>query len=135
MTQATDKLAVLEAAHRFDFTIDAGNFDAHTALFADGFTFESDFGNFDSVEGYREWVEGFHEQMQQAGGTRHITANPVVGLDGDRATLDAYLLIYAQGDGSLLGTATFKDDYVHDGQSWKLRKRVLKADANVNVGN
>ena len=125
------RLDVLEVGHRFDFTIDAGDFDAHTALFTDDFSFESDYGDHSTVESYREWVEGFHKQMKEKGGTRHVMANPVVTMRGDgRASVKAYLVIYSQGDGSVLGTAVTEDEMREVDGEWKLAKRVLRVDSN-----
>ena len=131
MTDAAhDRFAILEVGHSFDFTIDGGDFDAHTALFTEDFTFESDYGDHDSVESYREWVEGFHSQMKEKGGTRHVMSNPVVMLDGDEAEVEAYLVIYSQGDGSVLGTAVTRDRMRRVDGTWKIAKRVLRVDAN-----
>lgn len=130
-----DRTAILDIAHRFDFTIDSGDFDAHTALFAEDFSFRSSFGDHDSVESYREWVEGFHAQMKQQGGTRHFALNPVVDIDGDTATMKSYLLIVSQGDGSTLGTAVCEDAFARTADGWKLSRRSLTADANVPMGD
>ena len=134
MTDHADHTAILDIAHRFDYTFDAGDFDAHTALFSDGFSFRSDFGDHDSIESYRGWVEGFHAQMEEQGGTRHFALNPVITLDGDSASMRSYLLIVSQGDGSTLGTAVCEDEFVKSGGTWRLRKRTLRADANVPMG-
>lgn len=134
MTTSDDRAAILDLAHRFDFTIDDGDFDAHTALFADDFSFESSFGNSENTAAYREWVEGFHAQMKEQGGTRHFALNPVVEVDGDTASMKSYLLIVSQGDGSTLGTAVATDTLRRTDDGWKLVKRTLVADANVPTG-
>ena len=134
MTDHADHTAILNIAHQFDFTIDSGDFDAHTALFSDDFSFRSDFGDHDTIDSYREWVEGFHAQMKEQGGTRHFALNPVVEVTGDSASMKSYLLIVSQGDGSTLGTAVCEDEFEKAGGTWKLRKRTLRADANVTMG-
>ena len=134
MSLEQDRAAILDLAHRFDDTNDAGDFDAHTALFADGFSFESSFGNSANTADYREWVEGFHSQMKEQGGTRHFALNPIIELDGDEASMKSYLLIVSQGDGRTLGTAVATDRLRRTADGWKLVKRALVADDNVPSG-
>ena len=138
MTDTTsDKLDIMELAARFEVAFDNGDMDTHMATWADEVTFASPFGSYDTREDYRGWVEGFYSQTKkQYGGTRHIVTNHVIDVDGDRATMTAYLMIFGRnigGDDSpqpgIAGTAAFTDDkLVRINGEWKFVHRTLVFD-------
>ena len=134
----SDQLAIKELAARFEKAFDDGDMDAHMATWAQEMSFESPFGTYDTREGYRGWVEGFYNQMsEQYGGTRHIVANHEISVDGDTATMTAYLIIFGrngnpEGDTPqpvVAGTAAFTDDQLErvDGE-WLFTHRTLVFD-------
>ena len=136
---ATDKLEIQELAARFEHAFDEGDFDAHMALWKSEMSFESPFGNYDTAEAYRGWVEGFYEQAQgNYGGTRHLVTNFDIRVDGDSASMTCYLTILARdgaqladapGRAVIAGTAAFTDDQLErvNGE-WKFVHRTLVFD-------
>ena len=98
---AADHIAIQELSNLFENTFDEGAIDAHMATWASEICFQSPFRNYDSRESYREWVQGFYDQMSGIGGTRHLITNTVIDIEGDRANQTAYLVILgrAMNDG------------------------------------
>ena len=140
MTQdiLSDHLRIKELAARFEKTFDDGDLDAHMATWTREMSFESPFGSYDTREGYRGWVEGFVAQTrEQYGGTRHVVANHEITVDGDTATMSAYLVIFGRnanaGGGNpqpvVAGTAAFVDDRLERvGGTWLFKHRTLVVD-------
>ena len=141
MTQdiLSDHFQIKELAARFEKTFDDGDLDAHMATWTQEMSFESPFGSYDTREGYRGWAEGFKAQtLEQYGGTRHVVANHEITVDGDTATMSAYLIIFGRnanvgGDGDpqpvVAGTAAFTGDRLErvDGE-WRFAHRTLEVD-------
>ena len=130
-----DQLDIKELAARFEKAFDDGDMDAHMATWAQEMSFTSPFGSYDTREDYRGWVEGFYNQMsEQYGGTRHVMANHEITVDGDTATMTAYLIIFGRNGGDtpqpvVAGTAAFTDDRLEriDDQ-WRFTHRTLVFD-------
>ena len=137
MLSADDTLAIVQLANHFENAFDAADIDAHMATWADDLSFTSPFGDYDSRDGYREWVTGFSDQMQGAGGTRHLITNWVADAAGDdAATLTCYLTILGQtmNDGRpvVVATVRFEDRLVRTGAGgfggWRFAHRTLHLD-------
>ena len=141
MLTADSTLAIVQLAHHFENTFDAGDLNAHLATWGEALAFASPFGDYDDHAGYREWVTGFSQQMQQAGGTRHLITNWVIDEDGvDAATMTCYLTILAQtadaGKPAVMATVRFEDRVERDPAregfgGWRFASRRLHLDQDV----
>lgn len=129
---AADHVAIAELTSLFEVAFDEGDIDAHMATWADEMSFASPFGDFETREGYREWVEGFYEWTSGMGGTRHLITNAVVAVDGDRASQTAYLVIVGRtlNDGApgLMATVRFEDALARTPEGWRFTARTLHLD-------
>ena len=129
---AADHIAIMELTNLFENTFDEGDVDAHMATWADELSFESPFGNYDTREDYRAWVQGFYEQMSGMGGTRHLITNTVIDVDGDAASQTAYLVILGRtmndGGPALMASVRFEDTLARTAEGWRFTGRVLHLD-------
>jgi hypothetical protein len=63
---------------------------------------------------------------------KHITANFIIGLDGDRADVESDLILYErEGEGEfLIRTGKYTDRMVREGERWLFENRDLEWTAN-----
>ena len=129
---AADHIAIQELTNLFENAFDEGDIDTHMATWADAISFTSPFGNYDTREAYREWVQGFSNQMSGMGGTRHLITNSVISIDGDNATQTAYLVIIGatmnDGGPALMATVRFEDELTRTADGWRFTSRTLNLD-------
>ena len=136
MLSADDTLAIVQLAHHFENAFDQGDMEAHLGTWVEDLSFTSPFGDYDTRAGYRDWVTGFSEQMQAAGGTRHLITNWVLDGAGDAATMTCYLTILGQamseGRPTVVATVRFEDRLVRTGadgfRGWRFAHRTLHLD-------
>ncbi len=118
--------------NHFDNALDEGDIDGHMSVRADDIRFESPFGDYASLSGYRERVGGFHKQARDMGGTRHLIVSNVVTLDGERATQTCSQIIVGRtmNDGApgVMATARMEDELVRTAEGWRFARRVLHPD-------
>lgn len=127
--KATDTLAIMQLASRFETAFDNGDIEGHMATWGDELVFESPFGTYTDREAYRAWVGMFIQQAAQSGGTRHVMLNHEVLVDGDRAEMHAYLFIYQRLPTPTLGfTTVVTDRFRRIGGEWKFVYRKLEID-------
>lgn len=114
-----DRDEIIQLCYRYNLAIDRGDLETW------GKTWTED-GVFD-VAG--DVVSGRAALVEWGGtwqGTRHVIANPVVDLDGDAATLMAYIFAY---DGTeLVSVGTYHDRLVRTAGGWRFQKRVFRSD-------
>ena len=129
---AADHIAITELTNLFENAFDEGDIDTHMATWADTLSFTSPFGNYDSRESYREWVQNFSNQMSGMGGTRHLITNSVIVVDGDTARQTAYLVILArtanEGGPAPMATVRFEDELTRTADGWRFTSRTLNLD-------
>ena len=129
---AADHVAIAELTNLFENAFDEGDIDTHMATWADTLSFTSPFGNYDTRENYREWVQNFSDQMSGMGGTRHLITNSVIAIDGDTARQTAYLVILGRtmndGGPALMATVRFEDELARTDEGWRFTSRTLHLD-------
>lgn len=118
---ASDQLAIIALTATFERAFDTGDHDLHMSTWTEEPSFDSPFGNYRTQADYREWLEGFYQQMQERGGTRHLITNHEVVVDGDQATGICYLTILSQKDVNIFATTMFEDKLVKVAGQWKFR--------------
>ena len=134
MDRTADRTAIIELVCAFENAFDEGDFDAHMSVWAKEMAFESPFATVSTHAEYRQWVEGFYAQVQEAEPTRHLLTNAVVSLDGDAARMVAYLTVFGQTSGKMLGTGRFDDELIRTKAGWRFARRRFSPDENVSVG-
>jgi hypothetical protein len=63
--------------------------------------------------------------------TRHITANSIIDVDGDRATARSSYVVFQQADGIELQpiiTGRYRDEFARDEQGWRFARRTFFVD-------
>lgn len=121
---ADDRLAIMELLARYCRCIDQQRWDELPALFTDDCVV--DFGK---VMGVHEGKAGVATMARMIGGTglfmRHYSTNVVIEGDGERVTVDSYVLAYTgTGPGSLMPTTgRYEDEMVKRDGRWLLRRR------------
>ena len=63
--------------------------------------------------------------------TRHLTANSVIEVDGDRATARSSYVVFQGLDGFALQpiiTGRYRDDFVRAAQAWRFARRMFLVD-------
>lgn len=118
------RLEILEVLARYCHTCDDGDFDALVGLFAAGGTFT--YGG--STVAGREALRAYFEQVQTSERRgKHLVANPVVELDGDRATVRSDWVFLLHVDGVLTPrlTGRYDDVLVRADGAWLLAERVV----------
>lgn len=124
-----DELAIRRVIVDYSATQDARNFEAYTALFAK----EGEWVNGDTVhrgpqailqmlvELYGEPDAGFENNESY-----HITSNPQIDVQGDRAIAHSrHLLIMRgpQGEPTPMLAGRYKDEFIREDGQWKILRR------------
>jgi hypothetical protein len=105
--------------------LDAGDFASYAALFAeDG---EVMLGPIGTAHGRTE-IEALMTRTLggRVGGSFHVISNPIIELDGDRATSDVMWTVVTRGtdDAAALGMiGRHKDELVRENGRWKFLRR------------
>jgi 3-phenylpropionate/cinnamic acid dioxygenase small subunit len=63
--------------------------------------------------------------------TRHVTANPIIDVDGDTATVRASYVVFQAVDGFALQpiiTGRYRDSFVKDASGWRFARRQFVVD-------
>lgn len=119
-----DRIAVLDVLARYCHTCDDGDFEALRALF----TADGTFRYAGSVVTGREDLLAYFTQVQTPERRgKHLTANTVVRIDGDRATArsDWVFLVLVDGVPTPRLTGRYDDVLVRDGAGWLIAERVV----------
>jgi ketosteroid isomerase-like protein len=113
-TAAEDRDEILQLMYRYNHAADSGD----TEAYADTFTDDGVFDFRGSEVTGRENLKGL---MAGVSGTRHVTANPVIEVDGDTATLRAYVLVFRGTTLSRVGD--YDDELVRTPAGWRFSRR------------
>jgi hypothetical protein len=76
---------------------------------------------------YRAGLQGFYDDLQEKGGTRHLMSNFEFALAGDRAAVRSYLSVFNRRSGAMLGIVEWQDEMERVAGTWKYKKRVQVA--------
>ncbi len=125
-----DQVAIQALAARYNHAVDSGDGTA----FADAFTED---GVLDAagrlVEGRAALEQFAKEFAQRMRSPRHIATNLVIEGDGERATLRAYLQMFAlegdPGHQQIAASGKYADTLVKEDGRWRFERRVFTADA------
>lgn len=113
-----DREEIVQLCYRYNLAIDSGDIKGW------GQTWTED-GEFDvagEIISGRAALEAWGSSWQE---TVHVIANPVVEVDGDTATLAAY--IFAYKGTTLASVGTYQDQLVRTAKGWRFKKRVFRS--------
>jgi 3-phenylpropionate/cinnamic acid dioxygenase small subunit len=121
---SSDKLEITELLYRYAELVDAGDFDGVGALLGRG--------NFMGVAGaaaiaglFATTTRRFPEHGNRPR-TRHLVANPIVEIDGDRARARSTFVVVQQTDAVALQpivVGRYADAFARDGEGWHFTER------------
>ncbi|RLA51375.1 MAG: hypothetical protein DRR42_10550 [Gammaproteobacteria bacterium] len=121
ITQLEDIEAIKQLKARYcDICDDLHNPDRIASVFAEDGVWEGgDFGNATGHEAIRELFSGFRELFSFS---QHNIMNPIITVDGDRATGSWYIVgpwTYKENNKEIWMTARYDDDYSKINGVWK----------------
>jgi ketosteroid isomerase-like protein len=121
---AAKRARILELTARYNHAFDGGDVDAYVATFTPDGVMEIDGGP--RYEGSAALAEMCANTP--AGTIMHVTVNPVVTVDGDRAHQEVTLLVVGMprqpGEPSRLQrSGRYSDDLVRTEQGWRFTRR------------
>lgn len=124
-----DRLAVSEVLARYCHCLDRGRWDDFRGLFTDDCRLDLSqvIGLYEGADGIR----GFCETMRSLPIVmRHLLTNVVVRGEGDRATVESYVLAITGPEGGPMSQTTgfYDDELVRQGGAWRIRSRKLTLD-------
>jgi len=120
----TDVEAVLDTVARYCQLCDDGRFEEWAELFSD----DAEFAVMGQVHRGPAAIRDFiSAAMGPEARGRHITANPVVEVDGDTATTSIdYLFVKGAGASfQVINVGRYNDVLVRDGDRWLFAKRSI----------
>lgn len=115
--------AIKRLKHRYADACDRG-YDAETlaSLFAEEAVWDGGlFGRYEGREAIRAFFRGVSSDIVFA---MHYMINPIVEVDGDRATGTWYLFqtcTFAEGNTPIWGAARYDEEYVREADGWKFQ--------------
>lgn len=129
--EMSDRLEITDVLYRYATALDTRDRDLLREVFVDDALFEigAGVGDFKGVDAIADVVLEFLGGLEAS---QHIITNPVVGLDGDRATSTCYL--HAQhympdqrtGGNTLEIGGTYHDELVRTSDGWRIEHRHLE---------
>lgn len=133
------RLAIEQRVHQYAFSYDQGDFETFADVFWPDAVFE-----FDPVVGtmparlegrdaiVRHMTDRYNDTLPAR--RRHIIANLLITLDGDTASVDAYILLASTSpDGfSLPVVGRYEDELRHRDGTWRFSRRRLLLDAQLS---
>jgi hypothetical protein len=120
MTSAVeDRDQILQLLYRYNHAFDSGDGDGWADLFTPDGVLQSPAG---AIAGRAELAE----HAKSIGGERHVVVNPVITLDGDTASVRAYLLLFRGVELSVLGR--YEDDLARTSEGWRFVRRNFLVD-------
>ncbi|MDP6345382.1 MAG: nuclear transport factor 2 family protein [Alphaproteobacteria bacterium] len=126
-----DRADISAVIHRYAAAIDRRDWDLLASCFAEDL--EADFRSFggrEVVKGRDKWLGMVRGTIEGLDATQHLTANHAHQVDGDRATLIAYIqavhyLDGARGEGEYTVGGYYDCDLVRSDEGWRIRRYSL----------
>jgi uncharacterized protein (TIGR02246 family) len=127
--RAADRLEIIELGARFDNGLDGENLDRFLSVFTPDGVLAGFWGE---AKGPEAIAGAFHFMLSTfAKNRRHVVSNHEVEVDGDRATMFSYMVVFDRATNGSIGSATFTDELVRLDEGWRFARRTLSPDANV----
>jgi ketosteroid isomerase-like protein len=119
-----DVESIKRLKHRYADACDRGyDADALADLFAEDAVWDGGlFGRYEGREAIRAFFRGVSSDIVFA---IHYMMNPIIDVDGDRATGTWYLFqtcTFAEGNAPIWGAARYDEEYVREADSWKFQQ-------------
>lgn len=137
--EVADRLQVQERIHQYAFSYDQGDFETFADVFWPDAVFEFDpvVGEMPArLEGRADIVDHMRQRYEDTlpARRRHMISNSVIRLDGDRATVDSYILLGSTGPSgfSLPVVGRYEDELHQRDGVWRFSRRVLRLDADLS---
>lgn len=127
-----DRADISQVLHSYATAIDTRDWDLLATCFTEDLEADfRDFGGREVVKGRDVWLEIIKGTIQGLDATQHLTANHVHQIDGDTATLTAYLqalhrLDTARSDPEYTVGRYYTCEMVRTNDGWRMRRNTLK---------
>jgi uncharacterized protein (TIGR02246 family) len=132
MTSFEDYNAIRVLTARYNRAADEQDLEGFAACFTDDGIFEIE--GLVTLQGC-EAVKGMIANL--AFPTHHMTTDPVIEVDGDRATQTCSFVLFGRREGDnqmqVLTTSRYEDDLVRTPDGWRFAKRVSRTDNDLGL--
>src|SRR5262249_60392014 len=116
-TLAEDRDEILQLVYRYNHAVDSNQAQAWAETFTEDAVFEVG----PTVVTGRQGLVEFASAMSS--GMRHVTANPVIEINGDEASLRGYIFVFRGKEVAVTGK--YEDQIVRTPAGWRFAKRVF----------
>jgi len=124
----SDEEAIRRLMAEYCLGTDTGNTERWASCFTDDVVWDG--GAFGRYEG-KEACRAFHQASGGASSAlRHLNINPAIDVDGDRATVQSYIIVIQPGEGApgVLFCGFYDDVMVKRDGRWLIQSRVLRSE-------
>ena len=126
----TDDIAqIVDLGHAYNQAVDGHDPDAWVNCFTEDGQVDSPFGTPQGRDELHRWISGITANLT---GTRHFSANEVVTVDGDHATMRSYYFVVGTTEHppAIGATGGYDDELVRTDGRWRFTRRVHTVDAS-----
>jgi len=125
-----DRLAIQDTAARYSHAIDSGDADGLVATFTDTGVLDAGQVQIQGHEALKAFTVEFADSNRAP---RHVASNFVIEGDGDRATMKAYVQMFALAgeppQQTVAISGKYEDILTKQDGSWKFERRSFTADS------
>jgi len=125
-----DQVAIQALAARYNHAIDSGDGAAFAGVFTEDGVLDAAGRLVEGRAALEQFAKEFAQRMRSP---RHIATNLVIEGNGHRATLRAYLQMFAlegePGSQQIAASGKYADTLVKEAGTWRFERRVYTADA------
>lgn len=126
MSEYQDRQDISDLLIRYATGIDRKDWDLFRTVFTPDCRLDyGEIGSWDNVEAVTEFMDVVHAG---AGYTLHRITNPVIDLDGDRATARCYVDVWvmaADNASGVNGSGFYDDEIVRTSDGWRIARRTF----------
>lgn len=128
-TTTHDIAEIIDLAHAYNQAVDDHDPTSWVDCFTDDGEVDSPFGNPSGRDELHRWISGITGNLSD---TRHFSANEVVSVDGDRATMRSYYFVVGTTEHppAIGATGGYDDELVRIEGRWRFARRVHTVDAS-----